>query len=134
MIAGTYTPLLVNVLRDDGLRWGSLWLIWLLAAAGVVYKLFLYQDQHYLSTALYVAMGWLGLLLLPQALEHMPPSVIALVVAGGVVYSIGAVIFAIRKPNFHRYFGHHELWHLFVLGGCALHFIAVLMVLKQTAV
>lgn len=129
MIAGTYTPLVYNVLIDDGWRWGSLWVIWGLAALGVVYKLFLYKNEQHLSTLLYVAMGWLSLVLLPQAIPLMHPAAIALIVAGGIVYTIGALVFAIGKPNFHRYFGYHELWHLFVLGGCALHFIAVVVIL-----
>lgn len=129
MIAGTYTPLIYNVLNDDRLKWGSLWLIWTLAFVGIIYKLFLYKNRLHLSTLMYVAMGWLGLFLLPSALQLMSPVAISLVVAGGIVYSIGAVIFAIQKPNFHRHFGHHELWHLFVLAGCALHFVAVVQVL-----
>jgi hemolysin III len=129
MIAGTYTPLIYNVLTDDRLKWGSLWLIWTLALVGIIYKLFLYKNRLRLSTLMYVGMGWLGVFLLPHALQLMSPVAVMLVVAGGIVYSIGAVIFAIQKPNFHRHFGHHELWHLFVLAGCALHFVAVVMVL-----
>jgi hemolysin III len=130
MIAGTYTPLIYNVLTDEGWKWGSLWGIWLLAAVGIVYKLFLYNRPHHLSTIMYVAMGWLGLLLIPHALPLISPAATILIVAGGIVYTVGAVIFALRRPNFHRYFGHHELWHIFVLGGCALHFVAVMMILN----
>lgn len=132
MIAGTYTPLIYNVMTNDGWRWGSLWFIWGLAAVGVIYKLFMYQHNSYLSTILYVAMGWVALFLLPQILPTMPPAAMWLCVIGGVVYSAGAVIFAVGKPNFHRYFGFHELWHVFVLGGSVLHFAAVMVVLQSS--
>jgi hemolysin III len=129
MIAGSYTPFLYNVLQHEGWRWGSLWVIWLLAAAGVIYKLFLYRKNNSVSTLTYIAMGWLALALIPQALPLLPPVVTVLILSGGIVYSVGAVIFSIRKPNFHRYFGFHELWHIFVLGGSALHFAALVIIL-----
>lgn len=125
MIAGTYTPIIYNVL-NGGWRWGFLGLIWALAVTGIVYKLvFLRYNINHLSTLLYVGMGWLAIFITPVALPLMAPGAVALILAGGVVYTVGAVVFAVQKPNFHRYFGHHELWHLFVLGGSALHFIAI---------
>ncbi|MBZ0293389.1 MAG: hemolysin III family protein [Anaerolineae bacterium] len=125
MIAGTYTPIVYNILSGYW-RWGMLAAIWSLAVIGIVYKLlFLQGNRNHLSTILYVAMGWMALLIFPKAIALMPLPAIVLVVAGGLVYTMGAVIFALQKPNFHRYFGHHELWHLFVLGGSALHFAAI---------
>lgn len=125
LIAGTYTPFCYNVL-SDGWRWLMLGLVWGLAVVGVVYKLCFLRDGSYLSILFYVVMGWVGLLVLPQALHLLPPSVIVLILAGGLFYTIGAVIFGIERPNFHPLFGHHELWHLFVLGGSTFHFVAVL--------
>ena len=125
MIAGTYTPIVYNVLSGYW-RWGVLAVMWALAAVGIVYKLlFLHGNRNHLSTLLYVLMGWLAILILPQALALMEPEAILLIAAGGLVYTAGAVVFALQKPNFHRHFGHHELWHLFVLGGSILHFIAI---------
>lgn len=127
MIAGTYTPIIYNVLNGSW-RWGLLVLIWTLAVIGVVYKLlFLRGDRNYLSLILYVAMGWLGVLVMPKALALMQPGAVVLIFAGGVVYSVGALIFGLEKPNFHRHFGHHEIWHLFVLAGSGLHFAAILL-------
>ncbi len=126
LIAGTYTPICYNVLTGTW-RWGMLGLIWLLAFAGIVYKLaFHTRDHSLLSTAFYVAMGWAALLVAPRALELLPPGALLLIVAGGVVYSLGAIVFAAKRPNFHPQFGHHEVWHLFVLAGFALHFAAIL--------
>jgi hemolysin III len=128
MIAGTYTPFCYNLLSDNG-RWGILSTIWALALAGVLYKLFLYKKDDFFSTFSYVAMGWLAVVLFPQALHLFPSPALWLIVGGGVTYSVGAVIFATRKPNFHKHFGFHELWHIFVLVGSLLHFIALMMVL-----
>jgi hemolysin III len=131
MIAGTYTPFVYNVLTSDGWRWGSLGVIWAIAAIGAAYKLFIYKKETHLSTIGYVAMGWIALLLLPQFLHIMPSVVLWLLAGGGITYSVGAVIFATRWPNFHKHFGFHEVWHLFVLAGSALHFVAVLVILWQ---
>lgn len=127
LIAGTYTPFCYNIL-SGGWRWGMLGLVWALALAGVIYKIALrHHDHSQISTGLYVGMGWLALLVLPHAINRLAPGALALVVGGGLVYTLGAVIFALQRPNLHRHFGHHELWHLFVLGGSALHYFAVLI-------
>ncbi len=126
LIAGTYTPICYNVLTG-GWRWGMLSTIWALAVVGIVFKLLYLREAGHLSTLLYVGMGWLALLLLPTLLERLPAAAIWLIAGGGLLYSAGAVIFALRRPNLHPHFGFHELWHLFVLGGSALHFAAVLL-------
>jgi hemolysin III len=125
LIAGTYTPLAYFLL--DGLwRWGMLGLIWSLAAVGVFSKLFFFWQGH-LSTLFYMAMGWTVIIVTPKLLPLLPLGLLGLIVAGGVAYSIGAVIYSLKMPNFHRHFGHHEIWHLCVLGGNSFHFLAVLL-------
>jgi hemolysin III len=127
MIAGTYTPLVYN-LMDGTWRWGLLSVVWLLALVGVVCKLLFLRGERFrlLSLVLYVGMGWIALAAIPEALRLLPTGALALIVGGGIVYTLGAVVFALRWPNLHRWFGHHELWHLFVLAGSALHFAAIL--------
>lgn len=126
MIAGTYTPIVYNVLSGTW-RWSILGVMWALALTGIVYKLlFLHGNRNYLSTLLYIGMGWMGVLIFPLALPLIQPGALWLIILGGIVYTIGAVVFILEKPNLHRYFGHHELWHIFVLGGSILHFTAVL--------
>lgn len=124
LIAGTYTPILYSLL-DGGWRWGMLALVWGFAAVGIAYKLLRLREGSLWSLAFYVVMGWLGVIALPQALPAMPPQAGLLILAGGLVYMLGALIFGIRRPNFHPHFGHHEIWHLCVLGGSALHFAAI---------
>ncbi len=130
MIAGTYTPFCYNILSDEG-RWGILSTIWALALAGALYKLFIYKKDSYFSTLTYIAMGWLAVILFPQALHMFPSPALWLIVGGGITYSVGAVIYATKSPNLHRHFGFHELWHIFVLVGSTLHFIAVMLVLTR---
>lgn len=126
LIAGTYTPLVYNILSGTW-RWGVLGAIWGLAVIGIIYKLlFLKGSRNRVSLVTYLLMGWTGILVLPHALPLIEPGALLLILAGGLAYSIGAVIFALRRPNFHTHFGHHEIWHLFVLAGSGFHFAAVL--------
>jgi len=124
LIAGTYTPFCVSLLPDPW-RAVVLVVVWGLAAAGVIYKLaFRRHDHRHASTALYLGMGWLAVLLLPVMLHRMPPGALILIVGGGLVYTLGALIYALKRPNLGR-LGHHELWHLLVMAASALHYAAV---------
>ena len=122
LIAGTYTPF-TYAFFTGAWRWGLLILIWSLAVIGLIIKLGFHMYGH-ASTIFYVAMGWVALIALPRYLMSNGFGPLWLILAGGIVYTIGAVIFALGKPNFHKHFGHHEIWHLFVIGGSACHFIA----------
>jgi hemolysin III len=125
LIAGTYTPFCYNVLTN-GWRWGMLGIVWALALAGIIYKVvFRHKNHSAISTVLYVGMGWLAVIILPKVITLMAPGALALLVSGGLMYTVGAVIFALKRPNFHPQFGAHEVWHLFVLGGSAFHFAAI---------
>lgn len=124
LIAGTYTPFCYNLL-DGAWRWGMLIVVWGLAAAGVIYMLLFKGGSRLLMTLLYVGMGWIAVIGAPKILTALPGGALGLLLAGGIVYSLGAIIFALEKPNFNRHFGYHELWHFFVLGGSALQFLAV---------
>ena len=124
MIAGSYTPFTYAFMEGmTGWRWGILITIWALAITGLVLKLFFNMYGH-LSTLFYVLMGWVAIIAIPAYIETGEGTALLWILAGGVVYTIGAVIFALERPNLHKHFGHHEIWHLFVLGGNALHIIA----------
>ena len=126
LIAGTYTPFCFLVL-DGGWRVGLLGLIWGLALCGALLKLLWMGAPRWLSVALYLGMGWVAVVAAPALLRAMPAGGIAWVLAGGLVYSVGALIYGLKRPNpIPGVFGFHELWHLFVVAGSACHFWAVL--------
>ena len=125
MIAGSYTPFVYNLMVDQW-RWLMLGAVWLIALTGVIIKLFFFFGG-YLSTLFYVGMGWLGVIAAPYAISVMEPNALLLLATGGLVYTIGAVIFTLQRPNLHKYFGSHELWHLFVMAGSTCHFVAILI-------
>lgn len=127
LIAGTYTPIIYHTLSGEW-RWWVLGSIWGMAAVGIIYKLlFLIPDRDGVaSTGYYVVMALWGFLMTGPALRsRLSPEVFWLLAGGGLIYLMGAVIFALRKPNFSRLFGFHELWHLFVMTGSVAHFAAM---------
>lgn len=124
-VAGTATPVLFRVL-DGGARVAMLSFLWGLAAAGIAAKFLWRSAPRALYTALYVGMGW-SVLFAGRALTRtLSPACLACVVAGGLVYTLGAVVYATRWPDPKPpHFGFHEIWHLFVLAGSALHLAAI---------
>lgn len=124
MIAGTYTPIAVHTLEDPH-RLFVLLIMWGMALIGVVYKLVFRLNPGYGSLIYYIAMGWVGVLAAPEVFTALPGNATLLIVSGGVMFTIGAIIYGIERPNFHPHFGFHELWHVFVLAGAGLHFVAI---------
>lgn len=117
LIAGTYTPICVNVL-SGWLRIALLALIWLLALVGVAGAVFTLRLPRWVSTGLYIVMGWVALISAPVLIRLLPWEAIGLLVGGGVLYTIGALFYALKRPNpFPRVFGYHEIFHLFVIAG-----------------
>jgi hemolysin III len=124
MIAGSYTPI-AYLLLDTPLRWWVLSAVWLVAIGGALYKLFNWKRDSMLSTLSYVAMGGSVFLLMPIFAPQIELPGIILFIGSGLMYGVGAVVFATKRPNLNRWWGYHELWHLFVLAGCGLHFLAL---------
>jgi len=120
-IAGSYTPFTLGVLRG-GWGWTLFIVVWSVAAFGVTVKLLNRLKHPLVSTGLYVAMGWVAIVAISPLLERMPGVGLAWLIAGGLSYSVGAVVFLF--DNRIRYA--HFVWHLFVLGGSACHFFAAL--------
>ena len=126
LIAGTYTPFCFLAL-EGGWRVGLLGLIWGLALCGIVLKLLWMNAPRWLSVALYLGMGWIALVAAPALLRAVPIGGMAWVLGGALIYSVGALVYGMRRPNpIPGVFGFHELWHLFVMAGSACHFWAVL--------
>ncbi|MBE5967648.1 MAG: hemolysin III family protein [Lachnospiraceae bacterium] len=125
LIAGTYTPICIIAL---GGRTGIVLLafIWALAAIGIIVTGFWVNGPKWLSSVIYIAMGWACVLAFTQLMNTLPPAAFAWLFAGGIIYTIGGVIYALKLPIFngrHKYFGSHEIFHLFVMGGSLCHFI-----------
>lgn len=121
LIAGTYTPFTLGVLRGAW-GWTLFGIIWFLAVAGVALKLFGKRPHPVLSTCLYLLMGWLALIAIEPLSARMPAAGLSWLVAGGLSYTAGVVFFATDS----RLKYGHLIWHLFVIAGTACHYIAVL--------
>jgi hemolysin III len=126
LIAGTYTPFCVNAFEGFW-KWGMLGIIWSLALIGIIVKVFYIRAPRWLNAGIYVAMGWMAVGAAWQMLTALPAWVLGWLIAGGVIYTLGAVVYATRIFNFKPgVFGFHEVWHIFVLLAAAAHFVAVL--------
>lgn len=126
VVAATFTPFGLVVL-DGWVRATLLALVWGTAFAGILLKFVLPKVRTGLSMSLQHVMGWSSLLAVPLIWQRIGPRAVWLLLAGGLCYSIGTVIFAIKRPRLSpRVFSYHELFHVFVIAGSALHFLAVL--------
>ena len=120
-IAGTYTPFMLGRLAEEGGYW-VLALVWLIATAGTVAKCANRLTHPVLSTLTYLALGWLSVLILQPLINAIPIEGLTLMVAGGALYTLGAIVFHFDARI--RY--GHFVWHLLVLGASGCHFVAVL--------
>lgn len=119
LIAGTYTPVAVIVLRD-GLGWTLLGLAWLLAAVGIAWKICCLERYPILGPIYYLAMGWLAVLAIEPLWHALSPVEIGWLLAGGAAYTGGIVFYAWKQLPFN-----HAIWHLFVLAGSVCHYVAI---------
>ena len=119
LIAGTYTPVLLIAI-PNGLGWILFWVVWGIAAFGLVLKLFFTGRFERFSTFLYLAMGWLAIIPYAELTKALDAKALALLIGGGVAYTVGVLFYAIEKIPYN-----HFIWHLFVLGGASCHFFMV---------
>ncbi|MFD2191435.1 PAQR family membrane homeostasis protein TrhA [Pistricoccus aurantiacus] len=125
LIAGTYTPFLLVNLRGS-LGWTLFGVVWSLALGGIVLKLIWPQRFGVLRVAIYLIMGWLILVAAGEMSQRLTSITIALLVAGGITYTLGVIFYAIPAIPFH-----HTIWHFFVLGGSVCHYFAVYTALMR---
>jgi hemolysin III len=126
LIAGTYTPFCVNAFTGFW-KWGMLILIWSLAFIGITVKIFIIRAPRWLNAGIYVLMGWISVAAAGQMLSALPAWVFIWLIAGGLIYTLGAVVYITKIFNFvPDVFGFHEVWHIFVLLAAAAHFVAVM--------
>ena len=127
LIAGSYTPVCLIVLKGKtGIILLSI--VWAIAIAGILIKAFWVYCPKWVSSVLYIGMGWTCVLAFTQILNNMSPAAFGWLLAGGIIYTVGGVIYALKLPLFnnkHKNFGSHEIFHLFVMGGSACHFIVM---------
>ena len=128
LIAGTYTPFCLLSLRGAW-GWSIFGVTWGLALIFIVLQSIFIDLPRWLTTSVYVAMGWLIVVGINPLVHNLAPGGLRLLLAGGVIYSLGGVIYTIKKPNFSKHFNYHSLWHVFVLGGSICHYFAMLFYL-----
>ena len=127
LIAGSYTPVCLIVLKG---KTGIILLaiVWAIAIAGILIKAFWVYCPKWVSSVLYIGMGWTCVLAFTQILNNMSPAAFGWLLAGGIIYTVGGVIYALKLPIFNsrpKNFGSHEIFHLFVMGGSACHFVVM---------
>jgi len=125
LIAGTYTPICVQFLEGTW-RWAILGAVWGMALVGVIVKLFVINAPRWLTAGVYLVMGWMAILAGREMLVSVPAPALAWIFAGGLLFTVGAVIYITKKPDpLPGVFGFHEIWHIFVTLGCLSFFIAI---------
>jgi hemolysin III len=125
LIAGTYTPICLNFFSGF-LQWGFLALIWVMALAGVVVKLFVINAPRWVTAGIYLVMGWMALLVIKPMMAAIPVAGLLWMLSGGLCYTVGAAIYITKKLDFYPgVFGFHEVWHIFVTLAAACHFIMI---------
>jgi hemolysin III len=130
LIAGTYTPYCVLAL-DGAWRVWMLVAVWMGAGLGILVKLYR-VDLHVLSGFMYLGLGWAAVIVFPQFIRALDPAPVILTVAGGLLYSLGALALATHRPKLlPQTFGYHEVWHAATAAAAGCHYVAVLMMLLE---
>ncbi|MDY3918685.1 MAG: hemolysin III family protein [Candidatus Limivivens sp.] len=127
MIAGSYTPVCLIALRGK-IGYTLCALVWSIALVGIVVKACWITCPKWFSSVLYIGMGWVCVLAFTQIINALPPAAFGWLLAGGLIYTVGGIIYALKLPIFnakHQGFGSHEIFHLFVMGGSICHFICM---------
>lgn len=126
IIAGTYTPFSILLFGVDS---PLLWVVWAGALAGICFRVFWLGAPRWLYTPVYVALGWAAVFYIPDFLREGGVAVLVLVVAGGALYSLGAVVYGLKRPDpSPQWFGFHEVFHAFTLAAFTTHYIGVSIV------
>jgi hemolysin III len=133
MIAGTYTPICLVVLRGaPGIV--LLVLVWATALTGMALALAGLAERRYIGFALYLGLGWVVAVAFPQLVQRLDPGVIVLLIVGGILYTVGAAVLGIRWPDpLPATLGYHEVWHAMVIVASVCHFLVVFNVLRSPA-
>ena len=133
LIAGSYTPICYNMFTGFW-KWGMLAIVWSFALIGIGVKIFIIKAPRWVTTGVYLAMGWMAVFAIKEMLTMLPAGALIWLAAGGIIYTLGAVVYATKIFNFAPgKFGFHEVWHIFVILGALAHFIAILAYVAPTS-
>lgn len=130
LIAGSYTPICTIVLGGK-VGYGLLTVIWIIAILGILFKMFWIGCPKWVSSVMYIAMGWLCIVAIAPIIHSLSRTSFAWLLAGGLIYTAGGIIYALKIPWFEHHwkeFGLHEIFHLFVMGGSACHMILMFQI------
>ncbi|MFC8504625.1 hemolysin III family protein [Pedococcus sp. NPDC057267] len=131
IIAGTYTPFAMLLPRAQATQ--MLLIVWIGAIAGVLFRVFWVGAPRWLYTPIYVALGWVAVFYMGPLLHFGGPAIVTLIAVGGVLYTVGALVYGIKRPNpSPRWFGFHEIFHTLTVAAFAVHYIAASMSLYRT--
>ena len=125
LIVGTYTPVVLFCMESPRCYY-FLAILWSIALIGVFISVFWINAPRVVSTLIYLLLGW-AVAFDFQSFQNVPFEILSLIAAGGISYSIGAIIYIIKKPNISKNFGFHEIFHIFVLLGSLFHYIAIIL-------
>lgn len=132
LIAGTYTPFCLVPLRGAW-GWSLFGVAWGLAFLGIILKAYFIHAPRWISTLIYLGMGWMSMIFIYPIITKVPTGAVVWLVIGGLLYTIGAIIYAKKWPDpFPKVFGFHEIWHLFIMTASACHFWAVFKYIRIT--
>lgn len=121
LIAGSYTPICL-VLLETPIRYYMLAIIWAVAIIGILFKLYWINCPSWLSSTIYIAMGWMAIFIFNPLSKVVSSIGLSILVLGGVLYTIGGIIYCLERKGKHRTFGAHEIFHIFVLLGSFTHY------------
>lgn len=123
LIAGSYTP--ICLIKMQGIwGWSIVGVVWAIALAGIAIKMFLPFTPPLATSLVYLGMGWFGVIAFAPLVQAVPFDGLIWLIAGGLIYTAGGIIYAIERPDpYPNVFGHHEIFHIFILGGSAAHFV-----------
>ncbi len=119
LIAGSYTPFILIYLSENKAAIAVLWALWIIAFAGILFKIFFTGRFKLASTLAYIAMGWMALFIIKPIFQNIPFEIVQLFLAGGLSYTIGTIFYVWRGLYYH-----HAIWHLFVMAGASFHYYA----------
>jgi hemolysin III len=131
IIAATYTPLTIYWLDPNEARM-LLLLVWIGSITGLLIRIFWINAPRWLFVPIYIALGWAAIFYLPSFLTNAGWFIVTLIFTGGVFYSIGAIVYALKRPNIsEKYFGFHELFHAFTIAGYLCHYLAITLTIAD---